>query len=130
MYPETYVMNQQEHVYSLLKTVAPDARVTQKMSEIDLKSNPIIEYTNLQGIDKRFETNKGLSTVSFIADIYSDSDTSANSVAYSVCDDLIINSIGAASVVTTTCKNVANFFLLYIFNANFRKCFKKKFIFG
>ena len=44
--------------------------------------------------------------------------------------DLIINSIGAASVLTTTSKNAANFFLLYIFNTNFRKCFIKKFIFG
>lgn len=42
--------------------------------------------------------------------------------------DIIVNTIGAISVVVTTLKNFSNFFLLFKFNNSFRNCVKRIFI--
>ena len=40
---------------------------------------------------------------------------------------LILSLLGISTVLTTTLKNFSNFFLLFIFNVNFRKCVRKIF---
>jgi hypothetical protein len=40
---------------------------------------------------------------------------------------LVLSLLGVCTVLTTTLKNVSNFFLLFIFNGNFRKCVRKIF---
>ena len=39
--------------------------------------------------------------------------------------DIVVNTIGAISVVITTSKNFSNFFLLLLFNSSFRNCVRK-----
>jgi hypothetical protein len=85
---ETYVYNQQKHVYDLLKTIDNTYRVTEKIAQSDLKNDVIIEYSILQTNDMRFSNNRGRTELSYILDVYCASASEANEVSYKIVDKL------------------------------------------